>query len=245
MTNFVIDVKQLSKSFSGHPAVVNVDFQVKRGDIVGFLGPNGSGKTTTIRMMCGLLTPDKGSGFCLGYDILREVSQIKKHVGYMTQYFSLYKDLSVEENLFFVARVFALNNIKQRVENCLQDWELASRRKQLAGTLSGGWRQRLALAAAMIHEPQLLLLDEPTAGIDPKARREFWQQLRDLAARGITTLVSTHYMDEAIRCDQLAYIAFGHILVHGTAADILRAANLPASASLEDAFIELVSQQGS
>jgi ABC-2 type transport system ATP-binding protein len=244
MPNFVIDVKNLSKSFSGKPTVIDVNLQVNRGEIVGFLGPNGSGKTTTIRMLCGLLTPDQGSGTCLGFDILRESEKIKKQVGYMTQHFSLYKDLTVEENLFFMARVYALDNVKQRVENCLHEWKLIDRRKQLTGTLSGGWQQRLALAAAMIHGPLLLLLDEPTAGVDPKTRREFWQQLRMLAQQGITTLVSTHYMDEAERCDRLTYIAYGKILAQGSASDILQAAHLPSDASLEDAFVELVSHQG-
>ncbi len=239
----VITVRHLSKSFSGKPAVVDLDLDVNRGEILGFLGPNGSGKTTTIRMLCGLLTPDSGSGTCLSYDILKQSDEIKKQVGYMTQNFSLYQDLTIEENMRFIARVYALDNIQDRIEKNLKLWELETRRRQITGTLSGGWKQRLALACAMIHEPKLLLLDEPTAGVDPKARRDFWAGIRELTHQGITTLVSTHYMDEAARCDRLAYIAYGHLLAHGTAADIIRTAELPTSANLEDAFIKLVNQE--
>jgi ABC-2 type transport system ATP-binding protein len=239
----VISVQHLSKSFSGKPAVIDLDLEVQAGEILGFLGPNGSGKTTTIRMLCGLLIPDAGTGTCLGYDILRESGEIKKQVGYMTQNFSLYPDLTVEENLTFMARLYLQGQIRENVEKSLKLWELEKRRAQLAGTLSGGWKQRLALACAMIHAPKLLLLDEPTAGVDPRARREFWGNIRDLTKEGITALVSTHYMDEAARCDRLVYIAYGHLLAQGTAADILKAANLPASANLEDAFVKLVTEE--
>lgn len=222
MTELVIDVENLSKSFQNKLAVNNIALQVKRGEIFGFLGPNGSGKTTTIRMLCGLLTPDSGRGQCLGYDILTQSDQIKKQVGYMTQRFSLYEDLSIVENLDFVARVYGIQDRQEKVQTSLNQLGLTDRQKQLAGTLSGGWKQRLALAAALLHEPQLLLLDEPTAGVDPKARRDFWDQIHRLSAQGITTLVSTHYMDEAERCHRLAYIAYGDLLVQGTAEQIIQ-----------------------
>lgn len=222
MTELVIDVENLSKSFQNKLAVNNIALQVKRGEIFGFLGPNGSGKTTTIRMLCGLLTPDSGRGQCLGYDILTQSDQIKKQVGYMTQRFSLYEDLSIVENLDFVARVYGIQDRQEKVQASLNQLGLTDRQKQLAGTLSGGWKQRLALAAALLHEPQLLLLDEPTAGVDPKARRDFWDQIHRLSAQGITTLVSTHYMDEAERCHRLAYIAYGDLLVQGTAEQIIQ-----------------------
>ncbi|RZI44330.1 ABC transporter ATP-binding protein [Herbaspirillum sp. HC18] len=222
----IIDVRGLTKRYGDRVVVDHVDMQVARGRIYGFLGPNGSGKTTTIRMLCGLLTPDEGSGTCLGYDIRKESRKIKRHVGYMTQKFGLYDDLSIEENLSFIARVYEVPDAKRRVADMLEQLGLASRRTQLAGALSGGWKQRLALAACLLHDPKLLLLDEPTAGVDPKARRDFWDQLHDLADRGLTVLVSTHYMDEAERCHQLAYIAYGHLLAHGTAADLIAAARL-------------------
>ncbi|MBI4195327.1 MAG: ABC transporter ATP-binding protein [Betaproteobacteria bacterium] len=195
--------------------------RVERGQICGFLGPNGSGKTTTIRMLCGLLRPDGGQGTCLGFDILREAPEIKRRVGYMTQRFSLYEDLSIRENLDFIARVYGVRERRRAVNATLEQLGLARRGGQLAGQLSGGWKQRLALAACMLHEPRLLLLDEPTAGVDPKARREFWEQIHELAARGITILVSTHYMDEAERCHELAYIAYGKLLITGTAREVV------------------------
>jgi ABC-2 type transport system ATP-binding protein len=222
MSGPAIDVRGLSKSFGGRRAVDGFSLQVGRGTIYGFLGPNGSGKTTTIRMLCGLLTPDAGEGTCLGYDIRREQAAIKRSVGYMTQRFSLYEDLSIVENLDFIARLYAVPGRERAVAQSLERLGLAARRNQLAGTLSGGWKQRLALAACLIHEPELLLLDEPTAGVDPKARREFWDEIHDLAARGITVLVSTHYMDEAERCHRLAYIAYGKLLAQGTADEIVR-----------------------
>src|SRR4051812_290014 len=200
--------------------------QVPKGAIYGFLGPNGSGKTTTIRMICGLLTPDGGRGTVLGYDVLREPARIKREVGYMTQRFSLYEDLSIEENLDFIARMYALPDRGRRVTDAITTLGLAERRQQLAGELSGGWKQRLALAACLIHEPRLLLLDEPTAGVDPAARREFWDHIHQLAHDGITVLVSTHYMDEAERCHALAYIAYGKLLARGTMAEVIAAAHL-------------------
>lgn len=216
----VIDVHGLTKSFDGRRVVDHFDITVPKGAIYGFLGPNGSGKTTTIRMLCGLLTADEGEGTCLGFDVRREASKIKERVGYMTQKFSLYEDLSIRENLDFVARMYRLDHRVERVNKALADLGLTDRAKQLAGNLSGGWKQRLALAACLLHEPQLLLLDEPTAGVDPKARRDFWDEIRRLAAQGVTVLVSTHYMDEAVQCDFIAYIAFGKKLIDGPSAEI-------------------------
>ncbi|MBZ0091669.1 MAG: ABC transporter ATP-binding protein [Sulfuricellaceae bacterium] len=216
-----IDVRGLNKSFDGLKAVNNLALQVREGEIFGFLGPNGSGKTTSIRMLCGLLTPDSGSGVCLGFDVIRETAEIKRQVGYMTQRFSLYEDLSIRENLDFTARVYGMPRRRAAVDRSLERLGLAHRQKQLAGSLSGGWKQRLALAACMLHEPRLLLLDEPTAGVDPKARRDFWDQIHRLANDGITVLVSTHYMDEAERCHRLAYIAYGSLLAEGTAQEVV------------------------
>src|SRR5438105_9268882 len=216
-----IDVKGLSKSFGGREVVHDLSMQVKRGTIYGFLGPNGSGKTTTIRMLCGLLTPDAGDATCLGYDIRRDADKIKLQVGYMTQRFSLYQDLSVQETLEFVARLYGLRNAKAAARDMIQRIGLNGREEQLAGELSGGWKQRLALGACTLPNPQLLLLDEPTAGVDPKARRDFWNEIHALAAEGLTVLVSTHYMDEAERCHEIAYIAYGHLLAHGTVDDVI------------------------
>lgn len=215
-----ISVTGLTKIFSGRKVVDGFDMEVPKGAIYGFLGPNGSGKTTTIRMMCGLLTPDAGHGTCLGFDILTQQGQIKENVGYMTQKFSLYEDLTIRENLNFIARMYQIKNRRQRVGDALADLGLVDRENQLAGTLSGGWKQRLALATCMIHDPALLLLDEPTAGVDPKARRDFWNEIRKLSATGVTVLVSTHYMDEAVQCDFIAYIAYGKKLIAGAARDI-------------------------
>ncbi len=223
---FAIDVRGLTKRYGGRAVVDDLAIRVPRGRICGFVGPNGSGKTTTIRMLCGLLTPDAGEGTCLGFDILRESRRIKLRVGYMTQRFGLYEDLSIEENLRFIARVYGLPNVKGAAAEALDRLGLAERRKQLAGTLSGGWKQRLALAACLLHEPQLLLLDEPTAGVDPKARRDFWAHIHELAGAGMTVLVSTHYMDEAERCHQIVYLSLGRLLAAGTAEEILHAAKL-------------------
>ena len=217
---FVIDVQGLTKSYGGRTVVDHFDLKVPRGAIYGFLGPNGSGKTTTIRMVCGLLKPESGDGEVLGFDVLKESLKIKERVGYMTQRFSLYEDLSIRENLEFIARLYELDNRAERVDKALEDLGLVERQAQVAGKLSGGWKQRLALAACMIHEPQLLLLDEPTAGVDPKARRDFWDQIRRYAAQGVTTLVSTHYMDEAVQCDSIAYIAYGKKLLDAPTAEI-------------------------
>jgi ABC-2 type transport system ATP-binding protein len=224
--NAVIDVRGLTKAYNGRKVVDDVSLRVQSGRIVGFLGPNGSGKTTTIRMLCGLLTPDAGEGRCLGYDLRTEGRRIKREVGYMTQRFGLYEDLTLAENLDFIGRVYALPGRRARVEESLRELGLAERRHQLAGNLSGGWKQRLALAACLMHEPRLLLLDEPTAGVDPKARRDFWAQLHQLAGRGLTVLVSTHYMDEAERCHELVYIAYGKLLAQGTAAEVVAQAGL-------------------
>jgi len=222
----VIDVRGLTKRYGDRVVVDHFDMQVPQGRIYGFLGPNGSGKTTTIRMLCGLLTPDEGEGTCLGYDIRTQAALIKRQVGYMTQRFGLYEDLSIEENLDFIARVYDVPDRKRKVGDTLERLGLGTRRKQLAGSLSGGWKQRLALAACLIHEPKLLLLDEPTAGVDPAARRDFWDQIHDLAAAGLTVLVSTHYMDEAERCHELAYISYGRLLTRGTVAEVIAGAGL-------------------
>jgi ABC-2 type transport system ATP-binding protein len=223
---WAIDVRGLTKRYGGRAVVDDVALQVRPGRICGFLGPNGSGKTTTIRMLCGLLTPDAGEGTCLGLDMRREAAAIKRQVGYMTQRFGLYEDLSIRENLDFIARLFELPRRHERVDAALERLGLASRQKQLAGELSGGWKQRLALAACLLHAPRLLLLDEPTAGVDPKARREFWDEIHRLSAEGITTLVSTHYMDEAERCHELVYIAYGKVLARGTEREIIEQAGL-------------------
>lgn len=220
MTELVIDVRDLTKSFGDRVVVDHFDLQVPRGAIYGFLGPNGSGKTTTIRMVCGLLKPESGEGTVLGFDVLNESLKIKERVGYMTQKFSLYEDLSIRENLEFIARLYGLDRRAERVDAALEDLGLVERQAQLAGRLSGGWKQRLALAACMIHEPEVLLLDEPTAGVDPKARRDFWDAIRRYSAQGVTTLVSTHYMDEAVQCDSIAYIAYGKKLIDASVSEI-------------------------
>ena len=221
-----IAVRNLVKRFGDKTVVDHVTMTVAEGEIVGFLGPNGSGKTTTIRIMCGLLTPDAGEGEVLGYDLLAEPLKIKREVGYMTQKFSFYEDLTIAENLEFVARLYQLKPVAEHVGRTLEELGLTSRRNQLAGTLSGGWKQRLALAACIMHKPKLLLLDEPTAGVDPKARREFWDEIHRLARGGLTVLVSTHYMDEAERCHRISYISYGKMLASGTVADVVKNSRL-------------------
>jgi ABC-2 type transport system ATP-binding protein len=224
--NLAIDVRGLNKRFGAKAVVQDVALQVEAGRICGFLGPNGSGKTTTLRLICGLLRPDSGEGTCLGYDIIDQSDLIKRQTGYMTQKFSLYEDLSIEENLSFVARVYGLNDRRTIVREALDRLGLTARRHQLAGELSGGWKQRLALAACTLHSPKLLLLDEPTAGVDPKARRDFWDEIHALAARGLTVLVSTHYMDEAERCHDIAYIFHGKLIARGTADQLIADSHL-------------------
>ncbi len=221
-----IDVHGMTKRFGDRTAVNQIDLQVPRGEICGFLGPNGSGKTTFIRMLCGLLRADAGSGTCLGYDVIADSEAIKREVGYMTQRFSFWEDLTIAENLDFVARIYAIKNRRQVVRESLERLGLAQRQDQLAGQLSGGWKQRLALAACLIHQPKLLLLDEPTAGVDPKARRDFWEEIHLLAGQGLTFLIATHYMDEAERCHRLAYILEGKLLTQGTAAEVIAQAHL-------------------
>ena len=216
-----IDVRGLNKSFGDKHVVRDVSIKVEEGRITGFLGPNGSGKTTCLRLLCGLLTPDSGEGEVLGLDFRTHSDEIKRQTGYMTQKFSLYEDMTIEENLVFIARVYGLDRRRERVEGALKRLGLLDRRQQLAGALSGGWKQRLALAAATLHEPKLLLLDEPTAGVDPKARREFWDEIHALAADGLTVLVSTHYMDEAERCHDIGYILYGELIARGTAQEII------------------------
>ena len=225
-SEFAIDVSGVTKRFGDKTVVNAIDLQVRRGEIYGFLGPNGSGKTTFIRMLCGLLIPDAGTGTCLGYDVRTQQADIKKHVGYMTQKFSYYEDLSIRENLDFIARIYDVPDRAAAVQHSLTRLGLENRSAQLAGQLSGGWKQRLALAACLIHSPQLLLLDEPTAGVDPKARREFWDEIHQLAADGLTVLITTHYMDEAERCHRLAYLAYGNLLTRGSLSDVLATAKL-------------------
>lgn len=227
-TGQAIDVAALNKHFGDKHVVRDLTLQVRHGEIFGFLGPNGSGKTTSIRMLCGLLRPDSGRGSCLGHDVIRETAAIKREIGYMTQRFSLWEDLTIAENLDFVARMYGMRGRRAAVSRALEGLGLGPRRDQLAGALSGGWKQRLALAACLLHDPRLLLLDEPTAGVDPKARREFWDEIHRLAAGGITVLVSTHYMDEAERCHRLAYIAEGRLLATGTAAEVVAERRLAA-----------------
>lgn len=219
---YVVDVSHITKHFGKKIAVNDLSLKIEKGEIFGFLGPNGSGKTTTIRMLCGLLTPDQGQGQCLGFDVIKETDQIKRLVGYVPQAFSLYKDLTVKENLFFIANVYEMDNYNQRIINIINDLDLKPFENRLAGKLSGGWKQRLSLAAALIHEPKLLLLDEPTAGVDPKARRDFWNYIHYLTSKGVSSLVSTHYMDEAERCNRLAYILNGHLMVEGTISKIIK-----------------------
>jgi ABC-2 type transport system ATP-binding protein len=240
--DLVIDVAAMTKRFDNRAVVNNVDLQVRTGEVCGFLGPNGSGKTTFIRMLCGLLRPDAGRGTCLGYDVITESEAIKSRVGYMTQRFSLYEDLTISENLDFVARMYSVKNRREAVRDSIERLGLSGRGRQLAGELSGGWKQRLALAACLIHQPKLLLLDEPTAGIDPQARRDFWQQIHQLAGQGLTFLISTHYMDEADRCHRLAYILNGVLLAHGTVAEIISRTNLTTWAASGPNLLELAEQ---
>lgn len=225
-TSHAIDVDEVTKSFGSRTVVNRIALRVGTGEIFGFLGPNGSGKTTFLRILCGLLTPDAGRGQCLGFDIRTQAPEIRRRVGYMTQRFSFYEDLTIEENLDFVARIYEISHRRDAVHRSLERLGLTERRRQLAGVLSGGWKQRLALAACLIHSPKLLLLDEPTAGVDPKARREFWEEIHELAAEGLTVLITTHYMDEAERCHRLAYIAYGNLLAQGTVEEVVRQAGL-------------------
>lgn len=238
MQKFAIDVEEISKYFNGFCAVDKLSLQIKPGEIFGFLGPNGSGKTTAIRMLCGLLTPDSGSGTCLGFDIITQSLAIKKRLGYMPQKFSLYDDLTIRENLNFMAEMYDIQNREQRVDETLKNLELIQRQNQLTGNLSGGWKQRLALASCLMHHPQLLLLDEPTAGVDPLARKLFWDKIQELAANeGVTALVSTHYTDEAERCHRLGYIAWGELIATGTPQELIEKYK---QSNLGDVFVHLM-----
>jgi ABC-2 type transport system ATP-binding protein len=236
MTALAIDVHGLCKSFGSNRVVDGLDMVVPEGEICGFLGGNGSGKTTTIRLLCGLLKPDAGGGTCLGFDLIRQSAEIRLAIGYMTQRFSLYGDLSVRENLDFVASLYQIRNRVAAVDAALDRMGLATRAGHLAGELSGGWKQRLSLAACVLHRPRLLLLDEPTAGVDAKARREFWDMINDLAAEGITVLVSTHYMDEAERCQRVVYLAGGRLIVQGTVDEVVLDSNLVVFETTGDAL---------
>jgi len=244
MAALAIDVHGLTKRFGAKVAVNNADIAVPQGEVWGFLGPNGSGKTTTIRMLCGLLHADAGTGTCLGYDFRTQPEQIKREVGYMTQKFSFWEDLSIRENLDFVARVYEVDDARGAVKAAIERLGLTARQDQLAGDLSGGWKQRLALTACLLHAPKLLLLDEPTAGVDPKARRDFWNEIHALAGEGLTVLVSTHYMDEAERCHEIAYIAYGHLLVHGTVSDVIAQSELTTYTVSGDDLRELTADLG-
>jgi len=238
-SGFVIDAHGLTKRFGRKTVVDGVDMAVRRGEIYGFLGPNGSGKTTFIRMLCGLLTPDGGGGTCLGFDIVRDAAKIRLEVGYMAQRFSLYEDLTVRENLMLTARLYRIAEPRRAVDETMERMGLTRFIANLAGSLSGGWKQRLALASCILHKPRLLLLDEPTAGVDPAARRTFWDEVHQLASEGVTALISTHYMDEAERCHRLAYIAYGHLLVNGTAAELIAASRLGTWAVWGEGLIDL------
>ncbi len=240
--DLAIDVHGMTKRFGSLTAVDHIDLQVPAGEVCGFLGPNGSGKTTFIRMLCGLLRADEGSGTCLGHDVITESEAIKRQVGYMTQRFSFYEDLSIAENLDFVARMYSVKNRREAVRASIEQLGLGQRSSQLAGELSGGWKQRLALAACMIHQPRLLLLDEPTAGVDPKARREFWDHIQELAAQGLTVLIATHYMDEAERCHRLAYIMGGRLLTHGTVEEVIAQTGLTTWSVSGPALLHLAGQ---
>ena len=248
MTDYVIDVHGLTKSFGARPVVRGLTLQVARGEVCGFLGANGSGKTTTIRMLCGLLKPDSGSGTCLGLDIVHDAPAIRRQVGYMTQRFSYYEDLTVQENLDLVAGVYEMPDGPKGIRDIVARMELGGYLNQLAGTLSGGWKQRLALAACVLHRPKLLLLDEPTAGVDAKARREFWDLIHDLAGEGLTVLASTHYMDEAERCNRIVYLANGRIVVQGSAEEVSRQSGLitfeASGAGVDDAARALRQKDG-
>jgi len=243
MSDLAIDVAGLTKRFGNKLAVNRIDLQMPRGQVWGFLGPNGSGKTTTIRMICGLLRPTAGTGTCLGFDILTESEKIKLRAGYMTQKFSFWEDLTIRENLEFVARLYQLEDLAGTVDRTLDELGLSDRQHQLAGNLSGGWKQRLALAAVTMHEPEILLLDEPTAGVDPQARRDFWDEIHRITSeRGVTALVSTHYMDEAERCDYVAYLANGNLVAQGTVQDIIAKSGL-VSFRAEGAGVRMLSSR--
>jgi ABC-2 type transport system ATP-binding protein len=237
-TEIAVQTRGLRKTFGPVVAVEGLDLEIRRGEVFGVLGPNGSGKTTTIRMLCGLLMPSAGDATVVGYDLRTQQSEIRQSIGYMSQRYGLYDDLTVRENVRFYAAVYGLRGaaLDARIVELFEQLELTPRAEQLAGTLSGGWKQKLGLACATAHHPKMLFLDEPTAGVDPAARRRFWEIIYELARGGTTVLVTTHYMDEAARCQRLAFLSRGHLIAQGTADEI------PAQfgeESIEDVFIEL------
>jgi ABC-2 type transport system ATP-binding protein len=225
-TQPVIDVSGLAKSFNGINAVVNLSLHIQPGTIFGFLGANGSGKTTSLRLLSGLIAPDKGKGKCIGYDLFTQTKMVQANIGYMPQQFCLYQNLTVYENLDFIARIYGIKNRKARLKEIIELLQLSEKSNRLSCTLSGGWKQRVALAAALLHNPRILLLDEPTSGIDPQSRLSIWAHIQDIARQGVTVLLSTHLMDEADRCHQLAYMSYGEIIAYGSAAEIIRSTRL-------------------
>lgn len=236
-----VHTEKLTKVFGTVTAVDAVTFDIARGEVFGVLGPNGSGKTTTIRMLCGLLVPTSGVATVAGFDVRTQSDEIRRNIGYMSQRFGMYDDMTVEENLDFYASLYGLDGAekRKRMDELFTDLSLGPRKDQLVGTLSGGWKQRVSLACAIAHHPAILFLDEPTAGVDPAARRRFWETIRRLADDGTTILVTTHYMDEAARCERIAFLSRGRLIALGTAAEITRQFGKP---TIEDVFIDLQSR---
>ena len=233
-----VHTEKLTRKFDDVTAVDNVTFDIQRGEVFGVLGPNGSGKTTTIRMLCGLLAPTSGTATVAGFDVLTQPEEIRQNIGYMSQKFGMYEDLTVAENLDFYSSLYGLTgeDKRKRMNELFDELGLRPRIKQLVGTLSGGWKQRISLACAIAHHPQVLFLDEPTAGVDPAARRRFWDTIYELAKGGTTILVTTHYMDEAARCQRIAFLSRGHLIAVGTSEEVTRQFGKP---TIEDVFIEL------
>jgi ABC-2 type transport system ATP-binding protein len=239
--DYAISIKDLEKKFGSFTAVNKISFDIPKGKIFGFLGPNGSGKSTTIRMICGVIRPTSGSGKVLGYDLIRDTEKIKQNIGYMSQKFSLYEDLTVEENLDFYGNIYMMpeDELRERKKQLIEMANLKGKEKSLAGTLSGGWKQRLALGCSLIHDPKLLILDEPTAGVDPVSRREFWYTISKLVSGGITVLVTTHYMDEASICDIIGFIFNSRLIIIDTPENLYEKNG---TENLEDIFIKYVKE---